>query len=69
VRLSGGSRLSEKNDYMDDTSRDVSLSSESLECHPLRLNKGLWGIYTLNFCPKFLCGTNGLVPKFSSDFF
>jgi hypothetical protein len=31
--MSGGSHLSEENNYMDDTSRDIYLSSESLERH------------------------------------
>jgi hypothetical protein len=49
VRLSGGSHLSEENDYMDDTSRDISLSSKSLECHPLRLNRDSGVIISLTF--------------------
>jgi hypothetical protein len=38
VGLSGGSHLLEKNDYMDDTSKDLLLSPESLKCHPPRMD-------------------------------
>jgi hypothetical protein len=61
--------MSEENNQMDDTSRDLSLSLESLECHPLRMDRGWWGIYTIAFCPEFPCGTSGLVPESNSDFF
>jgi hypothetical protein len=37
VGLSGGSHLSEENDQMDNSLRDLSLSPESLECHPPRI--------------------------------
>jgi hypothetical protein len=37
---------------MDDTSRDLFLSPESLECHPPQMDSRWWGIYTLAFYPK-----------------
>jgi hypothetical protein len=40
VGLPDGSHLSEENDHMDDTSRDLFLSPESFECHPPRMNNG-----------------------------
>jgi hypothetical protein len=69
VGLSGGSHLSEENDQMDDTSRNLSLSPESLECHLSRMDMGWYDTYTFAFYSEFSCGTNGLVPEFSSDFF
>jgi hypothetical protein len=44
---------------MDDTSRDLFLSPESLECHLPQMDN----------IPNFFCGANKLVPEFSSDFF
>jgi hypothetical protein len=60
VGQSCGSHLSEENDQIDDTSRDLSLSPESLECHPPQMDRGWWGIYTLASYPGFSYGTNRL---------
>jgi hypothetical protein len=37
---------------MDDTSRDLFLSPESLECHPPQMDSRWWGIYTLVLYPN-----------------
>jgi hypothetical protein len=42
-----GLTCQKKHDHMDDTSGDLFLSSQSLECHPYQMNNGWWGIYTL----------------------
>jgi hypothetical protein len=47
---------------MDDTSRDLFLSPESLECHPPRMDSRWWGIYTLTSYLEFPCGTNTIAP-------
>jgi hypothetical protein len=54
---------------MNDISRDLFLSPESLECHPYRMNSRWWGIYTLALYLGFPCGTNRIAPEFGSDLF
>jgi hypothetical protein len=48
---------------MDDTSRDLFLSHESLESHLPQMNSGWWGIYTLTFYPKISLWDKWLGPS------
>jgi hypothetical protein len=64
-----GPTCQRKNDYMDDTSRDLFLSPESLECHPSRMDSRWWGIYTLALYSGFPCGINRIDSEFDSDLF
>jgi hypothetical protein len=61
--------MSEENDHIDDTLKDLSLSPESLECHPSRIDRGWWGIYIVTFYSEFPCRTNKLIPEFNNNFF